>query len=543
MNQTLEEEIAASILGYVSAGLAVFGAADKVMRWRNNAFRKQTWFGGAFGGKAATRVTLLDLFEAKDHEAILELFNIAVSMGQSYDFQRLVRRGPVGSFPAELRFHKIGIGNDGAPLICLEISDLSLNKLYDELQTAHGQIRERLADLMTTQAELQYSVRMNTISEFGADLAHHLLNPVTMARDTINTCIAPVLANAPENEDVQNVLRYLKDIENFAVWFRKFSNPRITETQICRVLGMVEDTLNLNLHRFVKQGVNTKIRKEESCNPFILAIPVDLIMWLNAAFSEICNVIEDHGGFIYIDLAEDQDSATLVVHSNAVSHARKKMSTGTLEKLARRLPGSIRFTAAVEENQVSFSLHMPAFHETEPEDQAISKSLSSGQLHQVASPEEPAKAKTEASPSIRADYNIAPLVLLVDDEPDIRKLLKRQFENMGVECVEAADGLEALQIFQNPEHRPTANRIRAIISDIRMPHMTGPHLLVALREANVQLPFIFFSSNLVEQGQQGEGFRYEGVHYLTKESGLEELKSIIGSVMKQLAEENSKAQV
>jgi CheY-like chemotaxis protein len=543
MNQTLEEEIAGSILGYVSAGLAVFGASDHLMRWRNSAFRKQTWFGGAFGGKAATRVALLDLFEAKDHEAILELFNIAVSMGQAYDFQRLVRRGPVGSFPAELRFHKIGIAADGAPLICLEILDLSLNKLYDELQTAHGQIRERLADLMTTQAELQYSVRMNTISEFGADLAHHLINPVTMARDTITTCISPILEKSGENDDLQHVLRYLKDIENFAVWFRKFSNPRITETQICRVLGMVEDTLNLNLHRLVKQGVNTKVRKEDSCNPFILAIPVDLIMWLNAAFSEICNVIEDHGGFIYIDLSEDHDSATLAVHSNSVRNAKQKMSTGTLEKLARRLPGSIRFTATVEENNVSFSLLMPAFRETEPEDQSLSKTLTSGQLHQVAAADDATRARAESAPSIRPDYNIPPLVLLVDDEHDIRKLLKRQFKNMGVECVEAADGQEALEIFQKPDHRPTANRIRAIVSDIRMPRMTGPHLLVALREANVQLPFIFFSSNLVEQGQQGEGFRYEGVHYLTKESGLDELKSIIGIVMKQLAEENNKSQV
>lgn len=37
-------------------------------------------------------------------------------------------------------------------------------------------------------------------------------------------------------------------------------------------------------------------------------------------------------------------------------------------------------------------------------------------------------------------------ILVVDDEPDMRTLLKRRFELSGFECLTAADGREAIKI-------------------------------------------------------------------------------------------------
>ena len=57
-------------------------------------------------------------------------------------------------------------------------------------------------------------------------------------------------------------------------------------------------------------------------------------------------------------------------------------------------------------------------------------------------------------------------VLIIDDEPGIRKLLRLILENQGYSVVTAADGREGLRIFlQDPPE--------LVISDIIMPDMDG----------------------------------------------------------------------
>ena len=59
-----------------------------------------------------------------------------------------------------------------------------------------------------------------------------------------------------------------------------------------------------------------------------------------------------------------------------------------------------------------------------------------------------------------------PKVLVVDDEQDIRELLKFYLNKEGYEVIEAADGQEALAIFEN-------EYIDLGIIDVMMPKMDG----------------------------------------------------------------------
>ncbi|KAB8028050.1 response regulator [Fluviispira multicolorata] len=515
-SKDLDKALASQILKNVSTGIALFNAGDRFMYWCNATFKKQTWFGGA--GKSATKVNIDDLFDTKDHALIYDLFNIAMKLGQAYDFQRQLRRGPVGSFPAEVKLHKITIANNEI-LICMEISDLSLTKMYDELQSTHAQMREKLADLMTTQAELHYSVRMNTISEIGADIAHQLINPITMCRGILQTQILPVLnTNANAQEDLKKALQYMQDIQDLAVWFRKFSNPKLSETQITNVMSMVDDALMLNVHRFTTQGITYKIRKDDTYDPNVLANPVNFIMWLNAAFAELCDVITEGNSVIYLDINGNDEFVTISAQCSCIPGGKQKVETSTLEKFANKMPGSAKFEAMLQESHILFSLALNCFQEEEPQKED----------------------SNESSDNITAQKytgSAKPLVLIVDDESDIRRLVKRGMKQAGWESVEAEDGLQALEYFQQEDKKAIAERIVAIISDVRMPRMTGPHFLVALREEKINTPFIFFSSNIVDQGDGG--FKYENVFYMTKESGLDELKKIVARFMPAVTNEDA----
>lgn len=74
-------------------------------------------------------------------------------------------------------------------------------------------------------------------------------------------------------------------------------------------------------------------------------------------------------------------------------------------------------------------------------------------------------------------------ILVVDDEEDFRFILRDHFEDRGYEVAEAADGVEALEVFDS---RP----VDLVLTDIRMPRMSGEELIVELRRKRPFLPII-----------------------------------------------------
>ena len=502
----LDKDLAAQILKNVSTGVALFNSANLDLHWCNVTFKKQTRFGVA--GRAAVNVNINDLFDKRDHKLIHDLFNIAMTLGQAYDFQRQVRRGPVGSFPAEIKLHKIILPGEEI-LVCMEILDLSITKMYDELQDTHAQIREKMADLMAAQAELHHSVRMNTISEVGSDIAHQLINPITMCRGILESQILPILTASQSREDMNTALKYMHDIQDLAIWFRRFSDPKISETQVSKITDLINDARMLNVNRFTTQGITTEIRKEDNYDPSVLANPINFIMWLNASFAELSSVISLENKLIFVDIKGYGEIVQVAVQCAIAAGGKQKINTLTLEKFAQKMPGSAKFESVIEESTAIFSLSLHSFKEEVFKEEVVEVERAVGDVH----------------------YSLAekPLVFIVDDEQDIRRLIKRAMKQAGWETIEAEDGLQALEYFQLEEKKSLAARIVVIISDVRMPRMTGPHFLVALREEKVQIPFIFFSSNIVDKGEGG--FKYENVFYLTKESGLEELKKLVGKCM------------
>ncbi len=80
-------------------------------------------------------------------------------------------------------------------------------------------------------------------------------------------------------------------------------------------------------------------------------------------------------------------------------------------------------------------------------------------------------------------------VLVVDDHPVNRKLLRVQLQAEGYDVVEAANGVEALQTIER-------ERVDAVISDILMPDMDGFRLCHEIRNSEKvgALPFILYTS-------------------------------------------------
>lgn len=79
-------------------------------------------------------------------------------------------------------------------------------------------------------------------------------------------------------------------------------------------------------------------------------------------------------------------------------------------------------------------------------------------------------------------------VLIVDDEPDVRLLLRTQVETAGHEVVgEAADGAEAIE-------RCEATQPDVIILDLLMPRVTGFEAIPRLRTKHPSVGIIAYTA-------------------------------------------------
>jgi PAS domain S-box-containing protein len=80
------------------------------------------------------------------------------------------------------------------------------------------------------------------------------------------------------------------------------------------------------------------------------------------------------------------------------------------------------------------------------------------------------------------------LVLVVEDEPAIRELVRRTLESAGLVVIEAENGRQALDIFALGGEPP-----KLVLSDVIMPVANGRELSDALADMHPNLPILFMS--------------------------------------------------
>jgi two-component system KDP operon response regulator KdpE len=109
----------------------------------------------------------------------------------------------------------------------------------------------------------------------------------------------------------------------------------------------------------------------------------------------------------------------------------------------------------------------------------------------------------------------APLkVLVVDDEPPIRKLLRMGLATQGYEVLEAPNGKTGLELLsQDPD---------LVILDLGLPDIQGHELLRMIRGRNESVPVVVLSSRGDEAGKV-QALDLGADDYLTKPFGMDEL--------------------
>ena len=120
-----------------------------------------------------------------------------------------------------------------------------------------------------------------------------------------------------------------------------------------------------------------------------------------------------------------------------------------------------------------------------------------------------------------------PLILVVDDEPKIRRLLSINLASLGYEVICAVDGPSALAIFE--DHQPDL-----VLLDVMMPGLDGFEVLRRIRTKSNCAVILLTAKDQVED--KIKAFDLGADDYLVKPFAFEELLARIRVMLRKKAE-------
>jgi two-component system, NtrC family, response regulator AtoC len=110
-------------------------------------------------------------------------------------------------------------------------------------------------------------------------------------------------------------------------------------------------------------------------------------------------------------------------------------------------------------------------------------------------------------------------VLIVDDEPDIRVIVRRVVERLGHRTAEAGDGLEGIRALEG-------GGFDLVVSDLRMPKADGLAVLRKAREVPQRVPVIVLTASTLI-ADCVDAMRAGALNFLVKPFDPNELKAVI----------------
>ncbi len=115
-------------------------------------------------------------------------------------------------------------------------------------------------------------------------------------------------------------------------------------------------------------------------------------------------------------------------------------------------------------------------------------------------------------------------ILVIEDEPGVREIVRRLLEIRGYRTLTAENGADGLVIY-----RQCSDRVSLVLTDMRMPGVQGRELIRELRDINPDARIVAMSGVLGENDQISE--EPGRLTFLPKPMTLEELMGAVQRVM------------
>jgi PAS domain S-box-containing protein len=356
-------------------------------------------------------------------------------------------------------------------------------------------VKEDVTEKRLTEAKLLRAQRVESIGSLASGIAHDLNNILT----PILMC-APLVAGEESAEVRQELAQTIESSAERAVAIVKqllgFARGKDGQRGSVQMRHLIRDMVKITRETFPKN-----IQIEEVCGKDLWPVRADATH-IHQVLLNLCVNARDAmpaGGRLVLraeNVVLDDHFATMHPQAAAGPHVRLQVQdtgvgipesvqehifesffttkgegegTGlgltTVQGIVRDHGGFVSFTSR-EGRGTTFDIHLPA------------------------GPEAQAGQDAPALP-VAIPHGQGELVLVVDDEVDIRVANRRVLERHGYRVLIARDGIEALAQFSDHQEE-----VRAIVTDVMMPQMDGLTLCRVLRRLRPETPVIVSSGGL-----------------------------------------------
>jgi PAS domain S-box-containing protein len=376
-------------------------------------------------------------------------------------------RGDGSQFPAELAISRLEV--DGLTLYSAIVRDLTAQQ-------------EAERTLLLQQEQLRHAQRMEAIGQLAGGIAHDFNNLLTVIQSAATSARAATEEPATR-EALDDVLSAAASSAGLARQLLAFARKQVLKPQ--------PDDLNEVVASFTRMirrvlGGSIEIVQQLCSEPLPLFADVRQLEQVLMNLAVNARDAMPQGGRLTIRTAQQSGDAVLEMEDTGMGMSDETrtrlfepffttkgpsgghgLGLATVYGIVVQCGGRIDVRSAPGEG-TTFTVSLP---------------LSSAP--RAASPGPGASPRPSAAP-FPAKAGVT--VLVVDDQPELRRVARRILEKAGYRVLLAADGEEGLELFQ--QH---ASEVQVVVSDVRMPRRSGPSMVQALRALRPELPVIFTS--------------------------------------------------
>ncbi len=353
---------------------------------------------------------------------------------------------------------------------------------YQAVARDMTQYRRGQEERTRLETELRHAQKMEALGTLASGVAHDFSNLMTVILGYTDMAHRAL----PENHEAAEYIRSIEKVTNRATGVTNslltFSQRRTSEKKPVNLCELLEDSIRL-LRRVVPAGVAMELESEQD------------EVWVQADDTQLTQVLMNlalnardampQGGTLRFKLdtpAADQNHLVLIVSDTGV---------GMDEETSSRIFEPF-FTTKARERGTGLGLAIVhSIVEDHEGEITVESEVGQGTTFTITLPRSDAPAEDESFKrpdlsQLQGKYT----VLVVEDDSFVRSIIVSALEDEGITCIEASDGVEAIEYLNESECR-----FCLIIMDVDLPKMSGFEVARQLAGPYGQTPIIFMTGN------------------------------------------------
>ncbi len=367
-----------------------------------------------------------------------------------------------------------------------------------EMEKLNASLRSEIQQRRATEARLFETHRIETIGRLSGGVAHEFNNLTMVINGFAHLVLSRMSENDPSRPAMEAIAQAGEDAARLTAQLLEFSRKQIMQSDLVNVRMLVREARHMWTTLLGERG-RLRFEDHEAAQEAGAWVSADASKLREALTQLILNARDSIRGGGLVTVAVDV----------------LPVKPGTLLRSPGMPPGEyVRISIAdtgIGMDEATLARAFEPFFSTKDVGQGSGLGLSSaygiarqfggtlelesvpgaGTTARLYLPSRPGPAEAEPAPAaeVHPGARNPARILVVEDQPDVRALLRAMLETDGHEVQEASGAAAALRIIQED-----ASRVDLLVTDLVMPGLSGQELIRRLEDAAPGLPVLVISA-------------------------------------------------